>query len=309
VSATEPATSRAFCSEAAREGGEDLTATASRIEHWLLVEYSGYWPHEPLDAAVFAGRLRHHLSEQLAALPHSRLLLVKRSGRGRRDGVSVMFGRTVERGSRLHRLALEGHPDLLDLDIAAALGAGEPPGEPLDHPLLLACTHGVRDRCCARYGQALCRALHGRADPQWVWQSTHVGGDRFAGNLVVLPEGLYFGWVDEDAVQRVLDAYLAGRIDLEHYRGRSCHPFAAQAAEAHVRRVTALDGLHDLRMLGARRTDPNHWTVRLMADVAGVVHEVDVERELGEPKLLTCKAAEARRPHRWVVRAHRQADA
>ena len=66
---------------------------------------------------------------------------------------------------------------------------GEGPGEPLGHPLLLVCTHGIRDRCCARYGQELCRNLHGLAPDGWVWQASHVGGDRFAGNLVVLPEG------------------------------------------------------------------------------------------------------------------------
>ena len=30
---------------------------------------------------------------------------------------------------------------------------------------------------------------------EWVWQCTHVGGDRFAGNLVCFPEGLFFGRV------------------------------------------------------------------------------------------------------------------
>ena len=29
-----------------------------------------------------------------------------------------------------------------------------------------------------------------------MWQSSHIGGDRFAGNVVFLPEGLYYGRVE-----------------------------------------------------------------------------------------------------------------
>jgi hypothetical protein len=219
--------------------------------------------------------------------------------------VTVIYGRSGERRSSFRRLVLDSHPDLLDLDVPAAFAAEQPPGEAPAHPLLLVCTHGIRDRCCARYGQSLCRALHTHAEPEWVWQCTHVGGDRFAGNLVVLPEGLYFGWVDDDAAPAVLDAYLRGRIDVDRFRGRSSHPFPAQAADAYVRRATGLDGLHDLRLVGGVRTGPGAWTVRLLAELAGVTHEVEVVRETGEPMLLTCKAAEPQRPPHYVVRGHR----
>lgn len=309
MSAGERAAARPFCAEEARGAAEPLAGTASRVEHWLLVEYAGYWPFEPLEAAVFAGTLRQRLAEQLGRLPHARLLLVKRPGRDRGDGVSVVYGRSGERGGWLRRLELGAHPDLLGFDVAAAVASAAPPGAEIEHPLLIACTHGVRDRCCARYGQELCRALHEHADPAWVWQSTHVGGDRFAGNLVVLPEGLYFGWVGGDDAERVLAAYLGGRIDLDHYRGRSSHPFPAQAADAYVRRTTGLDGLHDVRLVGGRRTAAGAWTVRFLAEVSGVVHEVDVAAELRGLAYLTCKSGEPKRARRYVVRAHRRLDA
>ena len=52
---------RPFCAEVSSAAAESLAATASRIDHWLLVEYSGMWPHDPLDApghadAVFLQR-------------------------------------------------------------------------------------------------------------------------------------------------------------------------------------------------------------------------------------------------------------
>lgn len=298
---TAPA-SRPFCSEAAREAAEPLTATASRVDHWLLVEYAGHWPYEPLDAAVFAGALREHLAAQLAALPRSRLLLIKHPTRRAHGGIQVIHGTTTEAGGELRGFEVEQYEDLLEMELTAR------PGRALDHPLLLVCTHGIRDRCCARYGQSLFREVAHHADRDWVWQASHVGGDRFAGNLVLLPEGLYFGRVgdDEDDVVRILEEYRAGRIELSRYRGRSCHSFAVQAAEGHVRRTTGLTAIGDLRLHGARRDARDRFTVELLALPAGIVHEVEVAVELGEPALLTCKSKQPQRPRHHVVRAHRE---
>ena len=295
---------RPLCADESARRDEPLTATASRVEHWLLVEYGGYWPHEPLDAAVFAGGLRSHLEAQLARLPRSRLLLVKRlgpEGRLRRDRVRVTYGYTRERERRLFWLELDAHPDLLDLDVAAALLDGAPhPGEPLEDPLLLVCTHGTRDRCCARYGQALFRAAH-RAEPGWSWQASHLGGDRFAGNLLALPEGLCFGRVSPAAFAALLRDYLAGRIELESYRGTSCYPMDVQAAELAVRRATGLTGFYDLRFAGREG-----GRVRLLAEVSGDLHEVEVvERRSETDALLTCKAERPRRTRHFVARSQR----
>jgi hypothetical protein len=283
--------------------GEPIGATASRIEHWLLVEYAGHWPYDPLDAAVFAGRLRDRLATQLGALPNSRLLLTKSPGRDRRERIEVVYGSTPERGRRFWRLELDHHADLLELDVAEILrGAARPEGEPLDHPLLLVCTHGTRDRCCAKYGQVLCRTLHRHAPEDWVRQASHVGGDRFAGNVVCLPEGIYLGRVRPGTVAEVLRDYLQGRIALDVYRGRSSYPFPVQAAELEVRHRTGLRGFNDLRFAGRAR-DGDTWRIRFLAEVSGEEHEVEVEaREWGEETYLTCRAAVAKRPLRFFAR-------
>jgi hypothetical protein len=297
---------RPFCAEISAGADEPVGATASRIEHWLLVEYSGYWPYDPLEATVFASSLRAHLAQQLARLPQSRLFLVRQPGHARRERVRLFYGSTPERGGRFWTLTLDRHPDLLRLDLAAPLlGEAEPVGEPLEHPLLLVCTHGKRDRCCARHGQALCAALHERSPEGWVWQSSHVGGDRFAGNVVCLPEGLYFGRVGRSEADDVLRDYLEGAIHLAPYRGRSCYPFPVQAAELAVRESAGLAGFHDLRVRGRARIAQDRWRVQLVAELSGDVHEVEVGVELGAPAYLTCKAEEPKRARRFVALSHR----
>ncbi|MBD0339081.1 MAG: sucrase ferredoxin [Thermoleophilia bacterium] len=297
---TRAAPGRPFCAEAARERDEPLDATASWVDTWLLVEHVGYWPYEPLEASAFAGPVREHLRTQLASRRPARLLLVKRPGRRPAGSFEVIYGRSDETGGRFRRLTLDSYDELLRLDLAGRRG------ELLRHPLLLACTHGIRDRCCARYGQALARELGRQADPEWVRQASHVGGDRFAGNLVVLPEGLYFGRVAREDVAPVLAAYRTRRLELARYRGRSAHSFPVQAAEGHVRRATGLAGLDDLRLVAARREGRGRFRVELEALPAGTVHEVEVELQLGAPVLLTCRADEARPPRRYVVRSHRE---
>jgi len=301
VSARELDTSRPLCAEAALARDEPMAGTASRVLRWLLVEYGGQWPYEPLDATVFAGGLGTRIAARLKEVPGSRLCLVKRPGEGRGESVRVYYGSTPGAGGRFRQLELASHGDLDDLDLTTMLRDVEGPGEPVRHPLLLVCTHGVRDRCCAKYGQELCKALGGITPSGWVWQATHVGGDRFAGNLVALPEGLYFGRVGRDEAPRVLASYLEGHIDLACFRGRSTYPFPVQAAEADIRERTGLTGFWDLLHVRTDRIEDGVWEVDFRAEPSGQTHRVKVERRLGEPQLLTCRAEQPRRPPHFAV--------
>ena len=120
-------------------------------------------------------------------------------------------------------------------------------------PLVLVCTNGRHDACCATFGRPLARDLrqHPRRDD--VWECSHIGGDRFAANLVILPDGLYFGRCDTAAAERVIDHYQHGAIHLDNYRGRSVLGFYEQAAEYFVRRALGLTSIH--AVTAVRRVD------------------------------------------------------
>jgi hypothetical protein len=285
---------RPFCADISAETAEPLAATASRIDHWLLVEYRDVWSRDVLGESLLSDRVKHLLREQLDALPRSRLLFIRRPERRAQTGRAVYLARSVEQDAGLSGLEVDHLEELAMLDLAAT-------AEPVDHPLLVVCTHGKRDRCCARYGRPLYDRLRQEADEEWVWQSTHVGGDRFAGNLVCLPHGLYFGRVGAGDVWPILDELLEGRIYLDCYRGRSCYPFAVQAAERAVREARAVTDLEGVRLVSSRRSGPESWSIRLLVPATGEVHQVEVEREAGELTYLTCDAAELRHPRRYVT--------
>jgi hypothetical protein len=74
-----------------------------------------------------------------------------------------------------------------------------------------------------------------------------------------------------------------------------------QAAEADIRERTGLTGLWDLLHVRTDRLEDGVWEVGFRAEVSGVAHRVRVERRLGEPELLTCRAEEPRRPRHFAV--------
>lgn len=285
-----------FCAEVSLEHGESLAATASRVDHWILIEYRGLWGHDALSASGLSEEVKAHLSRQRDARRNTKLLFLRRPGRRDHPTLGVFWGSSAGGAPALYHTEIGAYDELLDLDLTAK------GWERLDHPLLVVCTHGKHDRCCARYGRPLYKALEEQAEDDWVWQSSHVGGDRFAGNVVVLPEGLYFGRVEPEDAWSLLDEHLAGRIDLEHYRGRSAHTFSEQAAEIAIRRMTGLRGLDDLELV-------EHDGAHVRFRAGSRMFDVGVVYEPGELTYLTCSSETLRRPRHYAVEILRESAA
>ena len=68
----------------------------------------------------------------------------------------------------------------------------------------LVCAHGRRDACCARLGLPLFDALNAQLLPTHLWQSSHLGGHRFAPNVVVLPVGIQLGRIPLERAAEVV---------------------------------------------------------------------------------------------------------
>ena len=275
------------CAAASVARDDDLAGTASTVRSFLLLEHAGSWGVDALRDA----RLPDGLGEHLARSGRSagvRVLLVRRPGRRpEQAGVRVFAARAAGADSWLEAGTLGNVDDVRGLDLAA-LGAGRSPGlDPYDGPLLAVCTHGRHDACCAERGRPVALALAKSRHADAVWECSHIGGDRFAGNLLVLPRGLYYGRVDPDAALGVADAASEERVSLDHLRGRSDVSMPVQAAEIAVRRRLDLRGLDDVRPTAAR-TEGEVTTVTLEA--GDRVVRVQVRRVLEAAQRLTCVA-------------------
>src|SRR5512146_2811003 len=112
-----PGRRSAFCSEASLENGEPLAATASRVDHWILIEYRGLWGYDAVAASGLSEAIKARLREQRDARPNTKLLFVRRPHRRAHPGVAVFWGDSSERGGELFGAEVESHDDLLGLDL------------------------------------------------------------------------------------------------------------------------------------------------------------------------------------------------
>lgn len=292
-----------LCSTLSREHDEPLTATASRVERWLLVEHHGAWGPQSVPMA----RIPHQLARALAVAANTaqaRLVLIRRphargsdrptAADGRwvfladsRPGAERLLARHVDTDDALTRLLPTGLP----------FGGDDPGWQQQPDRLWLVCTHGRHDRCCAVRGRPVAQALR-RRHPQTTWECTHIGGDRFAANVVVLPEGLFLGKVEADEVVALADDLDAGRLPPGRLRGRSSLSLPAQAAQHFAREATDRWGSQDLLPWEQTGAGAHAWWVGLRGP-GGPDVEVVVAYDStgdGDPRLLTCGAGEVKQP-------------
>jgi len=253
------------CADLSELAGEPLGATATTAENWLLVEVPGTWERDVADGAGLSDRSRGAARAWLAETESSRLLFLRRPGRARSTSKLVHLVRASEQDAGVRRFELGAHDELADLDLAGG-------GERVERQLVLVCGHGARDACCALRGTAVYTALSRQIGDCELWLSSHQGGHRFAANVLVLPAGLQLGRLTPENAGGVVREALSGRIDLDHYRGRSAYPARAQAAELAVRAAAGLVAVSDLELVDAG-AEPVRFLDRDGRERAAVVEE------------------------------------
>ena len=288
------------CSAISLAWGESLFATASIVRNWLLVEHPGAWG----PVALRDSGLPAHLAAGLAALNDEqgiRVLLVRRPVRPDDSSRHCFVAHTGRHGRWIEERAVDDLDELLTVDFSPMRHGGRVGfGTLRADPLYLVCTNGRHDQCCANLGRPVARALHGRRDGL-VWESSHFGGDRFAGNLVCLPHGLYFGRLSPEDAVRVVEGYEQGVVDLEHYRGRAGEPFAAQAAEHFLRAREGFVGVEDLLVTGHRPQPDGMVEVRFEA-AGGRSYDVRVQvLPAAHARQLACRSSTEARPPTYAL--------
>lgn len=276
-----------------------MVGTASPSRRWLLIEHPGPWAVAALDSPGIPAA-RQALQAAVVA-GAGRVQLIRRPGRQSSDGPYlwvVLDHDTGRRASGTWRQGPEDTPDAGLLEAAQALAATAPApgaGQPPDDPLLLVCAHGRHDVCCAVRGRPVAAALAQRW-PDLTWECSHVGGDRFAANLVCLPHGHYFGRVEPQDAARVVGRYEREVIDLDHYRGRCSDPPVVQAAEWYARDRTGLTGRDELVAVGRRRLGDRVWATSFSAPEGVRLRVVVRAARDAAPRLLTDTSPEPLSP-------------
>jgi hypothetical protein len=274
---------RFFCAEDARMRGDPMAGTAPRGFAWVLIEYRGGWPVNGFDGLDLEPGTKALVFSAAQAV-RARVLLVRRHGRRSREGPGrwAVLRHEDSGACRQHWGTWSRDEDLAG--IAAALAV---PGELGRPPVILVCTHGQHDPCCAVRGRPVGRALSERW-PELVWECAHVGGDRFAANVVVAPDGVYYGGLDAESSVATIEEHLAGRVHAEHLRGYTDLTPPQQAAVTAALRRFGPAGRTDYTVAETSRHG-DHWRIRLTGRPPHP-RRVDVELRAHRtpPSRLTC---------------------
>ena len=232
------------CATASRESAESLAGTAAPARTWLLIEQTGPWGTHALTDSHLDPDVGRAL-EAAAEGTGVRVALIRRPGRhADRHGASrrrMFLAHTAPGRSWIRTTTVTDPRAAVGLNFTA-LGAGEHHGlwEPyIGEPLVLVCTNGKRDRCCALLGRPLAAEL--AAGGIEAWEVTHIGGHRFSPTLFVLPYGYAYGRASAPLVKEAVEAARDGRITLDHTRGRSAWERPGQAADLAVRELIGED--------------------------------------------------------------------
>ena len=262
-----------------------MAGTASTVRSFLLVEHPGPWGVDALRDARMPEGIGPELRARAAAT-RTKVVLIRRPAGASRgaEGIRVFAAWAHHTEPWLETTLLDDLGQVHDLDLEA-LAAGRSMGlDPHPDPVLAVCTHGRHDTCCAERGRPVAAALTA-THPAETWEISHMGGDRFAANMVVLPEGLYYGRMDPGSASDVAWLHEAGRVDIGRLRGRSSYPMHVQYAEIALRRHLEVDRLDAVRLV--RRQG---WTCVFGHDEGAEAVEwaVTVSRRTQGEAQLTC---------------------
>ncbi|WP_295625587.1 sucrase ferredoxin [uncultured Corynebacterium sp.] len=253
---------------------EPLPGTAKNGSLFIALEHQLGWSHDILDGGVFGDELTARIKEWLAERDGS-LQLIRRPGRIGQvpcDGVTMYVAHcppeipapaspgeqrdeTAEPGDetaatsaasdavagpRLEVRKVRDVEEMLSLDVR--LGRPTEGAVDVDKPLLLVCTHGKRDQCCAVKGRPVAQALS-TIHPDVVWETSHSKGHRFAPALVLLPWNYSYGRLSAKETNDMLDDAYSGVLHRGGCRGRGVWDPRGQVAELAARETAGEWGM------------------------------------------------------------------
>jgi hypothetical protein len=278
------------CALRAQLRGDPMMGTAFPASRVLMVEQPGPWGHAGLRQSQFDPDVARRLERELGAR-NIRVLAIRSPGRARHSATRRWGFADCRPGrEKLVWGTFYDDAELLSLDVDADVpSTAVSHGTEDDLPLYLVCAHSKHDLCCAVRGRPVAAALHA-SRPGRVWECSHVGGERFAANVLVLPVGLLYGRLPPFFANGFAASVERGMVLSSLLRGRVGFPPIEQAAFAFAHILFELAHLGDVEILASKRTSDDRAWVRLRTPDGIMVVTVAIERS--QPALLMCDATE-----------------
>jgi len=207
--------------------------SAVQVDVWLLIEYAYAWKPKALEDNILPSVVTatiNRLSDEFKSLGlNLRLQFIKQAA-SELASPRVYFADGRDHAWQLLTTQLNGYNEFPHLTAIELLEGRQLGFIPSSDEIYLVCTNGQRDICCARFG----RPLYSRLNEVYgdrIWQTTHIGGHRYAPNLLCLPSGFVYGFVSPEVGVNLVQDHDKQKLDVSRLRGRSHYPPHVQAGE------------------------------------------------------------------------------
>lgn len=247
-----------FCSDISRQSKESIFGTGGIEDVWILLEYPKPWGRNAIAESDLPEEVKIHLKSFSTESKKVSSLFIKQDRKTKKT-LDLFIVYIDELSPKIYKSSLQDYNDLLAINRENLFSAQLPLKSSLvKHPLFLVCTNGKRDKCCTKYGFPIYKHMSALAKEN-VWQSSHVGGDRFASNIVCFPHGIFYGHVLQDDATAIIDSYGNDKLNLKNYRGRCCYSRHGQIAEYFVRKNSDITNLNHLILREIEQIRENAW--------------------------------------------------
>ncbi|ACK73825.1 Sucraseferredoxin family protein (plasmid) [Gloeothece citriformis PCC 7424] len=229
-----------FCSIVSKANGEDPIGTAGYYTHWIILEMvqpwpAGLWVEHPILTPLFQRfsilRQEQGIAIRPLVIAPDRDYSVPKSTR------VIYYRRPRKRFAKFEKqefiLPKEPDEDFSQLITPLAIALLEQSQFLSDFDCyrqetesireILVCTHGNVDVACARFGYPIYEQLksnYGSNNKSLrVWRCSHFGGHQFAPTLVDLPEGRYWGHLESEILDLLINRHDSPEKLRRFYRG------------------------------------------------------------------------------------------
>lgn len=254
-----------------------LPGTASNYSSFILVEYN-----EPFPSKVAHAKLDEEWREKmnkLAKEKKGKLVLIRSTSTNANER-RIIYVDCLQKRYCVYVSAFDSYTQF---DLEKYIHDENTEWETDD--FFIVCTNGKKDKCCAKFGFPVYKFMEGMVND--VWECTHIGGDRFAANLVYLPHGIYYGRVTVEDVPEIVDACTNNSIHENNYRGISKLSFLKQSVEYYLRKKTNDMNLHfPVKFINQKKENND---IIFDTETLHGKYEVSVTKQvILYPHLLTC---------------------
>jgi hypothetical protein len=234
------------CAIAAQRAAEDLIGTAGHYQTYVLIECPTPWSAEAFNSKSIPEALRQYIRE-IKATGSIQFLCINRGTsalpaqaavtQAAITQIAVLIYEQFANGYRGYEFQLDNLEQVVPC--LEDYWQGRRIGQSIGPQDILVCTHGMRDKCCARFGQPFFReakqaAEQGQLPNTRVWKVSHIGGHRFAPTAISLPDGRYYGRLTISALQAIVTRSGSVSQLCSFYRGWGLLPPPLQVLERHL---------------------------------------------------------------------------